>query len=121
MDVQTFFASFPESYKIYLVVNEVIDALGPSVVQITTSQIRYTASHHFAYLWIPGRYQKGRVAPLVLSIPLPYVDATVEWKEVVEVNPKVFMHHKELWTSSDLDHHVVHLLRSAYSGEPHAR
>lgn len=121
MDIQTFFESFPESYKIYLVVNEVIEALGNSTVQITKSQIRYTASHHFAYLWIPGRYQKGRVAPLVLSIPLPYVDETVDWKEVVEVRSSVFMHHKELWTSSDLDCHVVHILRSAYSGESHAR
>ncbi|MEA4859416.1 hypothetical protein SDC9_136262 [bioreactor metagenome] len=121
MDIQTFFESFPQSYKIYLVVNEVIEALGPSSVQITKSQIRYSTSHHFAYLWIPGRYQKGRVAPLVLSIPLPYVDETVDWKEVVEVRSAVYMHHKELWTSSDLDCHVVHTLRSAYSGESHAR
>jgi hypothetical protein len=121
MDIQTFFESFPQSYKIYLVVNEVIEALGPSSVQITKSQIRYSASHHFAYLWIPGRYQKGRVAPLVLSIPLPYVDETVDWKEVVEVRSAVYMHHKELWTSSDLDCHIVHCLRSAYSGESHAR
>jgi hypothetical protein len=50
----------------------------------------------------------------VISIPLSYRDGTVRWKEVYQVRNHVIMHHKELWSSEDLDQTLLELLQTTY-------
>lgn len=109
MTAEQFFTNYPRSHDLYTSVENVIIALGPYSVKITKSQIAFLAGKPFACVCIPGRYQKGNTAPLVLSLPLSYRDETVVWKEVYQVRKSAYMHHKELWTAEDLDQKLLDL------------
>lgn len=114
MTLEHFFQGFPQSFSLFSAVGEALKALGPSVMKITKSQISYHCGKPFAYVWVPARYQRGTTAPLVISIPLSYRDGTVRWKEVYQVRNHVIMHHKELWSSEDLDQMLLELLHTTY-------
>lgn len=109
MTAEQFFTNFPRSLDFYTTVENAIIALGPYSVKVTKSQIAFLVDKPFACVWIPGRYQKGNTAPLVLSLPLSYRDETVVWKEVYQVRKSAYMNHKELWTAEDLDQKLIDL------------
>lgn len=83
--------------------------------QITKSQIAFRHRRAFAWAWIPARYLRGRVAPLVLSIALRRRDPSPRWKEIVEPATGRFMHHFELYSAAEIDQEVVAWLREAWS------
>ncbi len=94
-----------------------ISCLGDIQLKISKSQISLIGQSTFAYFWIPGRYLKGKfVAPLVLSIPLPYHDETVPWKEVTKIQEHWFMHHLEIWEKISFTNSVLSVLATAYTG-----
>ena len=114
MTAEQFFTNFPRSLVLYAIVEKALNTLGTYSVKITKSQIAFLADKPFAYVWIPGRYQKGNTALLVLSLPLSFRDETVHWKEIYHVRKRVYMHHKELWTAEDLDQKLIDLLAHSY-------
>ncbi len=114
MTAEQFFTNFPRSLNLYTTVEKALNVLGPYRVKVSKSQIAFLVNKPFAYVWIPGRYQKGNTAPLVLSLPLSYRDEAVLWKEVYHVRKRVYMHHKELWTAEDLDQKLIDLLAHSY-------
>jgi hypothetical protein len=94
-----------------------LDALGPERpvdVRVTKSQIALRRRRGFAYLWLPGRWLAHPAADVVLSIVLPYQDASPRWKEVAHPAPTTWTHHLELYAAEDVDAQVAAWLHTAY-------
>ncbi|MBN1661408.1 MAG: hypothetical protein JXA93_23655 [Anaerolineae bacterium] len=85
-------------------------------MRVSKSQIAFRRRRSFAWVWRPGQYLKGEVAPLVLTLSLPQRDASPRWKEVVEPAPGKFTHHLELYDVVDVDDQVRRWLRYAWEG-----
>ncbi len=117
MEADDFFSGYPQAKNLFEEIMYKISYLGAIRLKISKSQISLIGQSTFAYFWIPGRYLKGRsVAPLVLSIPLPYHDETVPWKEVSKIQEHWFMHHLEIWEKLSFTNSVLSVLATAYTG-----
>jgi hypothetical protein len=88
-------------------VRAVLAAGGPLEIRTTKSQIAFRRVRGFAYLWRPGRYLAGAVAPVVLSIALGRHDPSPRFKEVVHPTARHWMHHLEIRDAGDVDDEVV--------------
>lgn len=88
-------------------------AAGPFTLRRGRSQVALWRAHPFAALWRPGRYLRGPVAPVVLSVFARVRLPSARWKEVVEPRPGRFTHHLELGTPDDVDAEVAALLAEA--------
>ncbi len=113
-DLEEFFADFPGSRPLFDVLARMVEAVGPADVKVSKSQVAFRRKKAFAWAWIPGRYLRGKTAPLVLSVSLPQRDPSPRWKEVVQPAPGRFMHHLELYKLEDLDEQVAEWLRAAW-------
>lgn len=112
MTLDEFFASYPQSRRLFDALSEAVFALGPAELAVTKSQVAFRAKRPFAWVWVPERYL-GRGAPLVLSLSLRRRDASGRWKQVVEPAPGRFTHHLELFEPHDINHEVVEWLAEA--------
>ena len=109
-----FFAGQAHSRRIYDALMTPLSALGPMQVKVTKSQVALRRKKVFAWVWIPGKYLRGKTAPLVLTICLPARDPSPRWKEIVEPAKGRFIHHLELFATSDIDDEVLGWLRAAW-------
>lgn len=91
-----------------------LGTLGPTQVRVTKSQVALRRISAFAWVWMPGKYLRGRTAPLVLTICLPSRDVSPRWKEIVEPAKGRHIHHLELFAASDIDREVLEWLRAAW-------
>jgi hypothetical protein len=114
MEVDVFFAAQPEARRLYDRLVAALEALGEYDTKVGKSQVAFRRARNFALAWMPGKYLRGDVAPLVLSILLPYRLESSRWKEVVEPYPGRFTHHLELSRESDIDDEVRTWLRRAW-------
>lgn len=89
-------------------------SIGLAELRVTKSQVAFRRRRGFAWAWRPGQYLHGQVAPLVLTVALPDRDPSPRWKQVVEPKPGNYIHHLELYASSDLDGEVAEWLRCAW-------
>jgi hypothetical protein len=116
MTVDEFFAGQPEAMRFFKSVCRVIDTFGDIELRLTKSQIAFRRGKSFAWVWMPGKYLHGRpVAPLVLTVSLPYRDPSPRWKQVVEPYPGRTIHHLELNNLADVDEEVCGWLRAAWN------
>ena len=107
------FAGQDESRKIFESVRRAIETMGPAELRIGKSQIAFRRRKAFAWVWMPGRYLRGKVAPLVLTLSFDHRDASPRWKEVVEPSTGRFTHHLELYSPADIDAEVQNWLAGA--------
>jgi hypothetical protein len=114
MTPEDFFAGKSLPLSLFALVRRTLDAIGPSSIRITKSQIAFRRRRAFAWVWRPDQYRRGRTAPLVLSVSLPRRDGSPRWKEVVEPAPGRFMHHLELFDPSEIDGEVSAWLQRAW-------
>jgi len=114
MTLTEFFKGYKESRPLFDVVLSVIESIGPAALRVTKSQISFRRRTAFAWAWIPGRYLRGRPAPLVLTVALRHRDRSARWKEVVEPAPGRFTHHLELRTVEEIDQQVEDWLALAW-------
>jgi hypothetical protein len=114
MTPDQFFAGKPLPQSLFALVRHAVDAIGPNSMRVTKSQIAFRRRRAFAWVWLPGQYLRGHVAPLVLSVSLPWRDQSPRWKEIVEPAPGRFMHHLELYDPADVDRDVSAWLRQAW-------
>ena len=109
-----FFFGQEASLAIYRNLYTAIDVLGPIKVSVTKSQIAFRRRKAFAWAWMPGKYLRGKTAPLVLTVLLSRKDPSPRWKQVVEPKTGKFMHHLELYTHEDIDSEVLAWLQEAW-------
>jgi hypothetical protein len=112
--ITEYLAAHPESVVLLDHLRRIIAAIGPVKERVSKSQIALGRNRTVAWVWTPGQYLQGPVAPLVLTFDLPYRDASPRWKEVVETGAGRFTHHIELRNVTDLDDELLGWLRAAW-------
>src|SRR5512143_4028162 len=91
-----------------------VDAIGTTELRVTKSQIAFYRRKAFAWVWTPGKYLRGKSAPLVLTLAFRSKNTSSRWKEIVEPAPGRFTHHLELYATNDIDDEVCDWLREAW-------
>jgi len=112
--LEEYFAGHDDSRKLYEAVVAALDTVGDYEQRVTKSQVAFRRRVGFAWVWIPGKYLRGQIAPLVLTIDLPRHDGSPRWKEIVEPRPGRFTHHLELRDAEQIDGEVLGWLREAW-------
>jgi len=115
MTLDEYFDGNDGSRQLFEALHTVIKSVGTVQMRVTKSQIAFRRRKAFAWVWIPGKYLRGKVAPLVLSLSFHHKDKSPRWKEVVEPAPGRFMHHLELYSAHDIDNEVRTWLRNAWA------
>ena len=105
----------PRSRSLFEAVRDAIESIGPADIRVTKSQVAFRRRRAFAWAWVPSKYLRGDVAPLVLTIGLDRRNESPRWKEVVEPRSGRFTHHLELRAAEDVDGEVLDWLRDAWS------
>jgi hypothetical protein len=114
MTLDEYFVGQEKPRQIFEALRRAVDAVGPAEVRVTRSQVAFRRRTAFAWAWMPGKYLRGKHAPLVLTVSLRRRDSSPRWKEIVEPVPKRFMHHLELYSAADVDGEVGTWLREAW-------
>jgi hypothetical protein len=114
LTLEEFFCGGVLSRQLFEVLLEQVKCFEPIEYRVTKSQIAFRRNKPFAWAWMPGKYLHGKVAPLVLSVSLQYKDLSPRWKTIVEPAHGRFIHHLELYSTSDIDDEVKEWLRSAW-------
>ncbi len=115
MGIDGFFTVYEDSRQLFDDLRRGIDAIGPAQLRVTTSQIAFCRRRTFAWVWIPARYLRGRVVPLVLTLTLRHRDPSARWKEIIETRPGHFTNHLELFSAADIDDEAFDWLESAWA------
>lgn len=111
---QYFSGSDPLSRELFEAVRSAVEVVGPAEMRVTKSQVAFRRRIGFAYVWMPGQYVRGNVAPLVLTVDLGRVHPSPRWKQVVEPRHGLFTHHLELRSAGQVDDEVIGWLREAW-------
>ena len=114
MDEEELFDGHPDARALHRAVKAAIEKIGAAETRATRSQAGFHRRHPFAATWRPGKYLKGAVAPLVLTVYLRRRDDSPRWKEVVETKPGRFTHHVELRSADDVDDGLRRCLEEAW-------
>ena len=115
MTLDDFFQGHAVSRSIFAAVYGAIEAIGPTELRISKSQVAFWRRQSVARVWLPGQYLHGKSAPLVLTLSFRQRDSSPRWKEIVEPAPGHFTHHLELYTIADIDDEVGNWLREAWN------
>ena len=109
-----FFAGQEESRQLFEAVRGAVEAIGPVELRVGKSQVSFRRRTAFAWVWRPGQYLGGKIAPLVLTLSFSGRDPSPRWKEIVEPRPGRFTHHLELHSIAHVDDEVRGWLRDAW-------
>jgi hypothetical protein len=113
-EIDEFFAGYDRSRRLFEVLLDAVEGAGSVELRVSRSQIALRRGKAFAWVWVPGRYLRGKTAPLVLTLAFRQCDPSPRWKEVVEPYPGRFTHHLELYSVDDIDEQVRDWLREAW-------
>ena len=114
MTLDEHFAGHEDSRPLFEALRRMVETIGPATLRITKSEIAFRRRTAFAWAWIPGKYLRGKPAPLVLTLLLCGRHPSPRWKKIVEPSPGRFTHHLELFSLKDLDDEVRGWLRDAW-------
>jgi len=114
MDLDEFFDGHSESQGLFEALRLAIALLGPVELRVTKSQIAFRRRKAFAWTWVPVKYLRGKVAPLVLTLSFPRRDSSRRWKEIVAPAKGRYTHHLELFSPQDIDGEVTSWLQEAW-------
>ena len=115
MTLDEFFDGKTIPRKLFEAISREVSLLGESSIRVSKSQIAFRRRRNFALVWMPSKYLKGSVAPLVLTLSFPQQDSSPRWKQITQVaSLRRFTHHLELHKVEDIDEQVITWLRSAW-------
>lgn len=114
MTLDEFFEGQEKPRQLFEALRCVVNAIGSAELRVTKSQIAFRRRKAFAWVWMPGKYLRGKPTPLVLTLSLHSRDASPRWKEIVEPSPGRFTHHLELYSINDIDDEVRDWLWDAW-------
>ena len=114
MTIDEFFGDAVLARALFEALAAEIERLGEASVRVGKSQVAFRRRKNVAVVWLPGKYLKPPVAPLVLTLSLPKGDDSPRWKQITRVGPKRFTHHLELHSLEDIDAQVSGWLQAAW-------
>lgn len=114
MTLDEYFEAQDEPRRLFETLRGVVESIGAAEIRVMKSQVAFYRRKPFAWAWIPGKYLRGRGAPLVLTLSFPHRDLSPRWKEIVEPARGRFTHHVELWSAGDIDDEVRLWLQEAW-------
>ena len=114
MTLEEYFQGYEPSRPLFDAVRAALDAIGPTELRVSKSQVAFWRRKAVARLWLPARYLRGESAPLVLTLGFDHQDSSQRWKEIVEPAPGHFTHHIELYSIADIGEEVRDWLRKAW-------
>ena len=118
MELTDFFNGYEKSREIFDHLYQRMRQRVDFDLRVTKSQIAFVTDKPCAWVWITARYIKGPdLAPLVLTLVLPYQHPSPRWKEIVEPRPGSFTHHLEIHTIEDIDQEVLDWLMQVLTGK----
>lgn len=100
--------------RLFEAVAQEISRFGKVRVGVSKSQVAFRRRKNVAVVWMPGKYLKEPVAPLVLTLSFAEKDSSPRWKQVIQASTNSFTHHLELYRVEDIDTQVQAWLRSAW-------
>jgi hypothetical protein len=112
--IEGFFQGAGASRRLFDALREAVEQVGAVQMRVTKSQVAFYRRRAFAWAWMPGKYLGGRGAPLVLTLALSRRDPAQRWKQVVEPSPGRFIHHLEIYSSSEIDAEVSDWIKEAW-------
>lgn len=114
MTLDEFFYNYEQSRAIFDVLCQMINRIGTPEIRVSKSQVVFMRRKAAARVWIPSRYLRGVLAPLVLTLGFNYRSESPRWKEIITPTPGHFTHHLELWSIDDIDGQVQEWLQQAW-------
>jgi hypothetical protein len=114
MTLDEFFLDHQLSKVIFKALCSMMDRIGPTEIRVSKSQVAFWRRMAVARAWIPARYLKGDIAPLVLTLGFDQRHESPRWKEIVEPAPRHYTHHLELWSAVEVDEQVQNWLQEAW-------
>lgn len=112
--IDRYFGSQYSSRVLFEVLRQALEATGPVEMRVTKSQVAFYREKAFAWAWMPGKYLRGKTAPLVLTLSFPFQHPSPRWKQVVEPYPGRFVHHLELFSPDDIDDELRSWIHEAW-------
>ena len=114
MTVDEFFGDAVLARRLFDALAAEIERFGRASVRVSKSQVAFRRRKNIAVVWLPGKYLRPPVAPLVLTLSFPKRDASPRWKQITQVAPKRFTHHLELHALKDINAQVRGWLHAAW-------
>lgn len=69
------------SKELFDYLSNIVKQIGLVDVRVSKTQISFQRGKAFAWVWMPGKYQRGKIAPLVLTFVFHGKDASPRWKK----------------------------------------
>lgn len=114
MTLDEFFGEAVLARRLFDALAAELAKFGKTSIRATRSQIAWRRRRNVAVVWMPGKYLRPPVAPLVLTLSFTQRDASDRWKQVTQVTPRRFTHHLELNHVEDIDAQVRGWLHAAW-------
>ena len=122
MTLDEYFEGAQASRPLFETLRTMVESLGAIELRVTKSQVAFRRRKAFAFkqqkafawAWMPGKYLRDKVAPLVLTLALTRRDPSPRWKQVVEPAAGRFTHHIEIYSKDQIDDEVRQWLEEAW-------
>ncbi|AGA68271.1 hypothetical protein Desdi_0744 [Desulfitobacterium dichloroeliminans LMG P-21439] len=116
-DVLRFFDKMPKALPLYeAFVNKLCSEFDDVTIKVQKTQISFSNTHDFAFVWLPIRKVKGRPdIYIVVSFGLDYQVKDSRIEEVTEPYPKRWTHHVIIQSDSEIDQQLMEWIKQAYS------
>jgi hypothetical protein len=113
--IEGLFTGRPEAYRLFGIVREYIESLGPVKIEAAKTQVSFGLSTKFAWVWLPQMWiKKVSENGIVVTFDLDHHLEHPRIKQAVEPRPGRWAHHVVIETESDFDNNVRGWLKEAY-------
>jgi predicted GIY-YIG superfamily endonuclease len=114
--IEALFSGWPVSLKLFQMVRDFIESLGPVTVTPTKTQVSFGVRRQFAWVWLPQMWiSKQPENSIVLSFSLDRHVTDRRIKRTIEPYPGRWMHHVVIERPEELDEKLKDWLREAYA------
>lgn len=113
--IEGLFSGRPEALKLFYVVKQYIESLGPVKIEAMKTQVSFGVKTKFAWVWLPqlwiGKRPENSIT-LTFCIGRHIIHDRIA--ESVEPRPGRWTHHVIIENEADFDENVREWLREAY-------
>lgn len=113
--IMDFFEGHPQSFPLFLQVQQYIDSLGSVKTEVMKTQISFGTDRKFAWVWMPQKWTSNRPASsITVTFGLSRQVNHPRITQAVEVRPGHWTHHVVIKSAEDFDGDVRSWLEEAH-------